>query len=137
MAYTDTFIQVAEDCPVTESAEPGLYRGKPTIAGIEYEILREKPYTLSQDELTFEVHVRRNEIPALEVWERRERIWRELFQKSHPTLRGSALTKRYGWGAHYNADGKIALYGMETDEYKNFVESGNFTVIRAARGKRK
>lgn len=137
MSYTDTFIQVAEDCPATAGAEPGLYRGKQTIAGIEYELLREKPYTYNQDELIFEVHVRRQEIPAEELWERRDAIWNEVFQKSHPCLRASALTKRYGWGAHYNADGKIALYGVETDEYRNFAESGHFTVLRAMRAKRK
>ena len=137
MSYTDTFIQVAEDCPATQSTTPSPYRGRPSVAGIEYELLTERPYTYNNEELIFEVHVRKNEIPAEDLWERRDKIWNDLFKKSHPDLRSSALTKRYGWGVHYNADGKIALYGMETDEYQNFVESGIFTVLTATRAKRK
>lgn len=137
MSYTDTFIQIAEDSSATESSEPTLYRGKKTIAGYELEVLKEKPYTYDQDELTFEVHVRRKEIPAEELWENRNKIWRELFSKGQPCLRSSALTKRYGWGAHYNADGKIALYGVETEEYQRFVDLGHVTVITANRSKAK
>ncbi|MEM7130484.1 MAG: DUF6157 family protein [Chloroflexota bacterium] len=137
MSYKDTFIQVAEDSPATQSTKPGLYRGKPTIAGIEYELLSESPYTFDQEELTFEVHVRRKEIPAEEVWENRNKIWNELFKKGQPCLRASALTKRYGWGAHYNADGKIALYGMETEEYQHFLDVGHVKVLTAMKAKRK
>ena len=137
MSYTDTFIQVAEDSTATEGKQPSLYRGKKTIAGLEYELLSEKPYTFDQDELIFEVHIRRKEIPAEEVWENRSKIWNELFSKDHPCLRASALTKRYGWGAHYNADGKIALYGIGTEEYERFIEFGHVTVLTAMRSKRK
>lgn len=137
MAYTDMFIQVAEDSTAIESSEPRLYRGKKTIAGIEYDLLTESPYTYNHEELVFEVHVRKKEIPPEALWETRTKIWNELFQKSQPGLRASALTKRYGWGAHYNADGKIALYGVETEEYQRFVEFGHVKVITATRGKRK
>lgn len=137
MSYTDTFIQIAEDSPATQSSEPKLHRGKKTIAGHEYDLLTERPYTYNQDELIFEVHIRRNQIPAEQVWENRSRIWNELFSKSHPNLRSSALTMRYGWGAHFNADGKIALYGMGTEEYERFIELGHIKVLTAASAKRK
>ncbi|WP_342481620.1 DUF6157 family protein [Paenibacillus sp. FSL L8-0340] len=37
-------------------------------------------------------------------------IWGALFSKSNPCLRASMLSKRYGWGMHFNDEGKIALY---------------------------
>jgi hypothetical protein len=30
-------------------------------------------------------------------------------------MRASALTKRHGWGVHYDAHGKMALYLMDQD----------------------
>jgi hypothetical protein len=35
---------------------------------------------------------------------------KKLLSKGHPHLRVSALAKRYGWGFHNNAEGKIAPY---------------------------
>lgn len=137
MSYTDTFIPVAEDSEATKSTEPNLHHGKKTIAGHEYDLLRERPYTYDQDELIFEVYVRRNDIPAEQVWENRSKIWTEAFSKSHSDLRSSALIKRYGWGAHFNADGKIALYGIETEEYERFIELEHIKVLTPLGSKRK
>ncbi|MGN7760701.1 DUF6157 family protein [Paenibacillus sp. 22594] len=36
------------------------------------------------------------------------------------------MPKRYGWGIHYNREGKIALYGKESPEYDHFT-SGKMT----------
>jgi hypothetical protein len=37
--------------------------------------------------------------------------------KGHPHLHVSPLAKRYGWGIHNNAEGKIALIAVESPEY--------------------
>jgi len=34
-----------------------------------------------------------------------------LLSKPHPCLRASMLPKRYGWGVHYDGNGRITLYG--------------------------
>jgi hypothetical protein len=137
MSYTDTFIQVAEDCPVTTSEIP-VPRGKTRpIHLIQYELLTRQPYHYDHEELVFAVHVRRQGIPEAEVQAHKDELWNELFQKGHPCLRASSLTKRYGWGAHYNENGKIALYGMESDEYQKFVADDTIKLLKAMRNKRK
>jgi hypothetical protein len=139
MTYTNTFIQVAEDCPVSACEIP-VSKGKTTpIHLIQYKLLTQNPYQYNHEELVFAVHVRRQAIPEAEVQDRKDELWAELFQKGHPCLRASSLTKRYGWGAHYNEDGKIALYGMESDTYQKFVQNEDDTVklLKAMRNKRK
>lgn len=37
-------------------------------------------------------------------------------------MRASALGKKYGWGVHYDAHGKMALYGLDSREYEQFTE---------------
>jgi hypothetical protein len=81
--------------------------------------------------------VRHKAIPPEEVAAHRQELWAELFQKGHPCMRASALTKRYGWGAHYNQHGKIALYPMESEEYQQFVQAPTgIKVLGAMRTKR-
>ncbi|MFZ1573402.1 MAG: DUF6157 family protein [Candidatus Kapaibacterium sp.] len=41
-----------------------------------------------------------------------------MFSKGQPCLRTSPLTKKYGWGIHFDKNSKIAIYGCETLEYK-------------------
>ena len=48
----------------------------------------------------------------------------------------SALAKRYGWGIHNNAEGKIALVAVESPEYKQLVSDPRITKIRAFRSTR-
>lgn len=129
MSYTDTFIRVAVDCPVETGIIPVSARLHPPVHVIQYELLSGAPYTYTHEELLYEVHVRHKEIPDQERAEHKEEIWTELFSKSHPCLRASMLPKRYGWGIHYNHEGKIALYGKESPEYDHFT-SGRVSCIR-------
>lgn len=121
--YYDTFIQVAADSPVTESVIPVAKKPAKSIHVIQYELLSEQPYTYSQEELLYEVHVRHKGYTASELAARGDEIRFELFQKNHACLRASALPKKYGWGIHFNAAGKIGLYAMETEAYQNFVSN--------------
>ena len=56
--------------------------------------------------------------------------------KGHPHLRVSALAKRYGWGIHNNAEGKIALIAVDSPEYKRLMKDPRTTKIKAFRSKR-
>ena len=136
MSYKSTFIQIAEDCPATESIVPQAKGNSMPIHLIQYNLLSKEPYTYSHEELVFAVYVARQGISDVELAEKRDELWANLFQKGHPCLRASALTKRYGWGAHYNEEGKIALYGMETEAYQDFVQSDDVKLLRAMRSKR-
>ncbi|GAB2575154.1 DUF6157 family protein [Gracilibacillus alcaliphilus] len=79
------------------------------------------PYTHTQSELLFEVHVRHKEISPADL----EAAKTAFFAKSHACLHASALPKKLGWGIHFNEEGKIALYGIETPEYTQFSENNS------------
>ena len=56
---------------------------------------------------------------------------------------GSFENQSYGWGIHCDADGRVALYGVESPEYAHFVSSARrgrdgapLTVKYAMRSKR-
>lgn len=65
MSYFNTLIQVAEDCPVACGVVPVARGGKKTVAAIQFDLLMEKPYYYTQEELLFEVFARHKEVPAL------------------------------------------------------------------------
>jgi hypothetical protein len=48
----------------------------------------------------------------------------------------SALPKRYGWGIHNNAEGKVALIAVESPEYKQLLNDPRTTKVKAFRSKR-
>lgn len=58
------------------------------------------------------------------------------FSKGQACLRASPLTKRYGWGIHSNEEGKIAIYGADTEEYRQFVLDKTVEKKKAMRNKR-
>nr|WP_281349931.1 DUF6157 family protein [Paenibacillus tengchongensis] len=61
-----------------------------------------------------------------------------MFAKKHPCLRASMLPKRYGWGVHFNGEGRIALYAMESPEYDHYAAGGEpgVKLLDAMRSKR-
>lgn len=137
MSYQDTFIQVADDCPVETAVIPTLRGKSKSIHLIQYELLSKNPYQFDHEALIFEVYVQRNNISETDLAKRREELWNTLFKKEHPCMRASALKKKYGWGAHYDAEGKIALYGMDSVDYHTFLKDENCKQLMAMRSKRK
>jgi hypothetical protein len=138
MSYTDAFIQVAPDCPATTGEIPATKGEKQTVAVIQYELLSRHPYRFTQEELYFEVHVRRQGIAPAEVARRRAAIWQELFGKPQACLRTSPLPKRYGWGVHYDQAGRIAIWAVDSPEYARFTrrKNGSPKLYFAMRSKR-
>jgi hypothetical protein len=123
MVYKNTFIQIAPDSETTSGMIPESNRKAVPIHMIEYQLLSENPYRFDHEDLIFEVFLMRQGVSDEERASRGDILHAELFQKEHPCLRASALTKRYGWGAHYDEQGKIALYAVDSAEYKHFVET--------------
>jgi hypothetical protein len=139
MSYIGTFIQVSPDCPVEFGVVPDTKKESKPAHIIQYELLSENPYKYTHEELLFEVHVRHKGFSDGEVKNRRDEIWEELFQKKHPCLRACMLPKKYGWGVHYNDEGRIAIYPKESPEYQRFVQAYNgsrqlLTAMRSKRG---
>lgn len=135
MSYKETFITVAPDCPIDKSEIPVSNRAKKPVHIIQYELLINNPYKFNHQELTFEVYLRKGDISCKTEKERTE-IWKKLFSKGHPCLRASPLTKRYGFGAHYNENGKIALYPIEGKAYENFITDNSVKKLAGMKSKR-
>jgi hypothetical protein len=108
--YADTFIAVSPDSPVTAAdmaPKPG------SVAAMQLELLRAKPYGLTSDDLLFEVHARRNDI----TMEDRAHARAAFFAKPQACLRASPLVKKHGWGIHHDRDGRVAAVAVESDDY--------------------
>ena len=135
---TGTFVLVAPDCPVAAAVVPAAKGAEPTVAVIQYELLTANPYGLTLEDLIFETHVRRLGLSKAEAKARRAAIRAELFARPHPCMRASPLTKRYGWGVHHDAAGRMALVGVGTAEYRRFAEGkvAGVEVVAAMRSKR-
>ncbi len=130
--YYDTFIEIADDSPTHHGEVPPQKGDKLTIANIQYQMLAERPYIYTSDDLIFAVYARRKDIVESDLEEARE----AYFSKGQPCLRSSPLTKRYGWGVHNDANGKIAIYGAETQAYEDFVKDDAIQKTKAMRSRR-
>jgi hypothetical protein len=51
-------------------------------------------------------------------------------------MRLSMLTKRWGWGVHYDEEGRMALYGAETPEYRRLAVQSGLRVMPARASRR-
>lgn len=127
--YTNAFIEVAEDCPAGAGEMPPQKGEQQTVAGMQYALLHKHPYEYTSDDVIFQVYADRNDLTKKEYKAARA----AFFSKGQPCLRTSPLTKRYGWGVHSDENGKIALYGRETPEYKKFSKDKSLKVVKAMR----
>ncbi|WP_081716455.1 DUF6157 family protein [Asticcacaulis sp. AC460] len=132
MKITNTFIVVADDTRATQGSIPPAKDGGPSLARLHYDLLGEHPYEYDLDSFNFEVFCRRNGVPD----EQRDLHRAAFFSKGHPCMRASPLTKQYGFGAHYNSSGKIALYPMDSVAYRKFLNDPEVRVEMAMRSKR-
>jgi hypothetical protein len=130
--YYNTFIQIAEDCPATRGEMPPEKEGTSTAANIQFDMLYHHPYTYTSDEVVFQVYATKNGISKNDLPKEKE----QFFSKGQACLRASPLTKRYGWGVHFNAVGKAALYAMDSEAYKTFCNDKNLKQVKAMRSKR-
>ena len=130
--YINTFIEIADDSPTSTAQIPPLKGENKTAANIQFEMIIDHPYKYTSDDVLFIVFAIKNNIPKSHLKEEREKF----FSKGQPCMRASALTKRYGWGVHANEEGKIALYGADSDEYKKFVKDKKLQHVKAMRSKK-
>jgi hypothetical protein len=129
--YTSTFIEPAEDCKAVAGTQPPA-KDEPTVAQLQYELISAHPYRYTSDEVIFEIHTRRNGIPAA----KREAARQEFFSKGQPCMRSSPLAKTYGWGFHFDSDARVAIYGRESAEYKRLSTDTSLKKHKAMRSKR-
>jgi hypothetical protein len=132
----DQFIEIAPDCETGTAIAPRDKGIKRSIATIEYDLLSSKPYTYTLAELKFATHVLHKQIPPAELKAHDRQLREAFFAKPYACMRASPLTKKYGWGAHYDEQGRIAIYPIESAEYKRFVKDKNIRKFSAMRSKR-
>jgi Family of unknown function (DUF6157) len=132
MNYHNALVEVAADSPARVAQVPQARGGRKTKAVVEYQLLAKHPYRYTEEDIAFEVYAVVHGIPkASRATERRK-----FLSKGHPHLRVSALAKRYGWGFHNNAEGKIALIAVESPEYKQLLNDPDTAKVKAFRSAR-
>lgn len=130
--YYNTLIEVAEDCPVNSAEIPPVKGDKKTIANLEFDMIINNPYKYTSDDVLFKVYALRNEISKPKLESERE----AFFEKPHACMRASPLPKRYGWGVHSDDKGKVAIYPIESAEYRTLQKDNAVTHVKAMRSKR-
>lgn len=136
MDPANQFIEIAPDCPLKEAVIPLNKNAKKTIATIEYELLSGKPYTYSLQELKFAIHVQQKQISPIELKTQRRQLLEDFLAKPYACMRASPLTKKYGWGAHYDESGKIAIYAVGSKDYLRLLADKNVNKFIAMRNNR-
>ena len=129
MKIFNTFVVVADDCPASEAVTPRAKGGRETIASLQFKLLSERPYRYTLEDLIFEVHIARNAISASERKTRGAEIRAEMFSRSHACMRASPLTKSYGWGAHYDDKGRLAIIARESEDYVRLAAAKDLIVV--------
>lgn len=130
--YTNTFIVIADDCPVQSGEVPTMKADTKTIACIQYDMVAKNPYRYTSDDVLFQVFADRKDLTEAEYEDARA----QFFSKGQPCFRASPLTKRYGWGVHFDRDGKMALFGAHTEEYQKMMQDPKLTIVKAMKSSR-
>ena len=135
MGYRNTFITVAEDSRATSGEEPPARGTSPTVAAVQHAMLTARPgYWTEEDVLLASSPALRgrDDVPPGE-W---ERLRAEYFATPRACLRASPLPKTYGWGVHYDAEGRITLHAVDSPEYARLAADPSLTQLRAMRSSR-
>ena len=133
--YVNTFIAVADDCPATTAIVPPEKKTGRSMAQVQYAMLVSTPYAYRQEEVLFASSAALR--AASDLAEDEEMRLREaFFAKPQACLRTSPLAKRYGWGLHFDAEGKAAAHAVDSEAYQRFSTDLVLQQLKAMRSKR-
>ncbi len=130
--YVNTLIEIAEDSPTAIAEVPPLKGEDKSVANLQFEMLIAHPYHYTSDDVLFAVHAIRKDLSPAELDAERQ----QFFSKGQACLRASPLTKRYGWGVHSDAEGKVAMYAAESSAYQQLLKDDATAKVKAMRSKR-
>ena len=129
--YFDTFIAVAEDCPV-DAAEVPTAKSAPTIASLHHDLIAAAPYALTSDEVIFETFAIRSAIPDDERDAARgassRRVSRVCAPRPWANATGGARTMTAKVGS--------PSFAVGTPEYERLAKDASLTQTRAMRSRR-
>lgn len=132
----NTFIRVAEDCPARSGEEPPLHGGKLTVAGLQFQMIAGAPYKYTSDDVVFATSAAGRALNAKTTRNERNSARTEFFSRGQACLRASGLGKRFGWGIHADAEGRVALYAVDSKRYQALATDPKLAQTRAMRSKR-
>ena len=132
----DTFIQVAADCPARTGEEPPPRAGNPTVAGLQYKMIADSPYKYTSDDVIFATSPQGRKLGAKTTKQERSLARDDFFSKGQACMRASGLGKRFGWGVHADADGRIAIHAVDSKRYQALARDTGLKQVRAMRTKR-
>ena len=125
--YTSTFITVAPDTSAVAGVEPT----GTTIAATTFSLIASAPYALRSSDVIFQVWASRHDVDPSSADE-----WASFYSTPHACLRSSDLGKRYGWGIHADADGRLAVYAVGSESYETLAAGtapdGSAVTVRPA-----
>ena len=132
----NTFIRVADDCPARTGEAPPLHAGKPTVPGLQYEMIAKAPYKYTSDDVVFATSAPGRARDAKATKTARSLAREAFFAKGQACMRASPLGKRFGWGVHADSEGRIAIYAVDSKRYQALAGDPKITQVRAMRSKR-
>jgi len=134
VGYVNTFIAVAEDCLAATGEIPPERAGGPTVARTQYAMLAAAPGRWTQEDvlLASSPQVRGHDVSETEL----SSLGEEYFTHPRACLRASPLPKTFGWGLHYDADGRITLHAVNSPEFAQLSIDPSLTQLRAMRSSR-
>ncbi len=134
MGYANTFIAVAEDSRAATGGIPAERAGGPTVASTQYVMLAAAPGRWTEEDvlLASSPQVRGHDVSEIEL----SRLREEYFTRPRACLRASPLPKTFGWGLHYDGDGRITLHAVDSPEYVQLSIDPSLTQLRAMRSSR-
>ena len=112
---------------------PPVKGEKRSVANYQFDMVYHNPYKYTSDDVLYTVFATRKEIPEGE-WEEGRQVF---FSKGQPCFRASPLTKRYGWGVHSDAEGRIAIFAAGSAEYEAMLADDSIVKVKAMRSTRK
>jgi len=132
----NTLIRVAEDCPAQHGEEPQLRGGQPTVAVLQYRMLSGAPYKHTSDDVVFATSSAGRALDPKATKKERNAARETFFSRGQACMRASPLGKRFGWGVHADADGRIAIYAVDSKRYQALAGDPEVAQTRAMRSKR-
>ncbi|MGC4190693.1 MAG: DUF6157 family protein [Thermomicrobiales bacterium] len=130
--YRNTLIAAAEDAGAERGTIPPHREESPSIAYRTWAMIADAPYRYTSDDVIFTVWADRRGAPEPD----REVARAEFFSKGQACLRASDLGKKYGWGIHSDEEGRVALYGMESGEYRRLLDDPDVAKTKAMKRSR-
>ncbi len=86
MSYKNTLITISEDSKATSAIVPVTRNGKPTIASIEYDLIKNNPYKFTQEDVQFKTYLIKNQIEEENTDELRKQFFQNLWLASELLL---------------------------------------------------